>query len=1214
MKPLLISIRTFKKLTLLLAFAALLTVNPQVTSAQAGALTPNHRPDNQFRPMPKRPQTDSHSVSESPKVRIDKMVYKASFDQQPHVDPTMASELPWTYQLRNLNYEQFEGKLAEIWGDRLLGQALDEQQRMLRIYFPEGRMAPESSMKFDRLNGMATYEGDPSRKKGWHELMRVLDRNETPNSIYKAEVIDVGHVDQSYVQLVSAQFRTQDQDERGGQDSVEIPANQFPDLSQADEISEILGNVTLRVFPETNTIFIIGDAESVAKIKAVLKRLNEAPGTAADVRTFKLQYNDPAEIVDSVSQLYEDRFSTVLGAADIIATPTGLLAAGTPKALEAIEKIVNGLEGGTQATVPPENVELSESEKGYRRFVLKYINVVDAQRAVDALFGQSANLANNQNRQVEPVQTLADQLNNALTVYANPERLRRAAELIKEIDVPKSDKQKSRVLKVFQIRNHGAGDFAILLQNILTQGLQPNEGLNETTNNQTQNTNQVRQEQFSNNQQTTQPFTAHTLLQLLLDGRPTPPTNFFDTRITSDAPSNTIQVVASAEAMPIIGELIDILDKLPDLSSEVKVFSIVNGDAQQILDTLDQIFGGNQQQGGQGGANQTGSLTNLPLQSPGSDGASLINIRFAINERTNTIIASGSAGDLEFVEALIYRLDERDVQDRQTAIYRLSNASVLEASTAINNLLDQREAIVGANPRTDSLTEVARRDVIVVEEETSNSLIVNARPEYFPEIDAIINALDRRPPMVKVKAMIVQVDLNQLENFGVEFGLQDSDIFGANLSDTIGSGFVGLDQPAGQLLSDLGVGRASSAAGGLSGLLLSAGDDSLNFVLRFLKQKGCASVLFKPHVMTMENLEGRFRQGAQIQRATGSTLTGVGNVQQQFVETPIGLQLGITPRVSPDGMIVMFVDVENSSLGLAADGTVIGVDGAGNAIISQPINETVVQTTVMARSGQTVVLSGLIQEQKGQTINSVPFLGDLPVVGPIFQSVENTADRTEILIFLTPYLVDGEDDLSALNQDDFERMNWCKEDVAEAYGTTSYTGAPYTEQYPKIYYPDQDPRGVNPDFQGLDEPITPFENSGSEIEGIEPEFQDEGWRNRENAPNNGSSSRAMPMEYDHRHHFQSARQNQPSPYARSQAEGDGPNLPIQRSRSNDSRQLLPAFNDRGYRQTDQRQASSRPVHQFQPIDEGSQYPVPPHTPRAPLKLNSKSTGAKFKLH
>ena len=194
-------------------------------------------------------------------------------------------------------------------------------------------------------------------------------------------------------------------------------------------------------------------------------------------------------------------------------------------------------------------------------------------------------------------------------------------------------------------------------------------------------------------------------------------------------------------------------------------------------------------------------------------------------------------------------------------------------------------------------------------------------------------------------------------------------------------------------------------------LVLSAGDESFNFIMRFLEQKGCAKVLFRPHVMTLENLEGRFTSGSQIQRLGQIVNGGLGNVQQSVDNVDIGVNLAVTSRVSPDGMIVMFVDVSNTSLGSEADGTIIGTDNAGNPIRSAPINQTGVQTAVMCRSGQTVAITGLIRESKSENISSVPILGKLPVIGPIFQNTTNSASRSETLIILTPYIVDGDDGL-----------------------------------------------------------------------------------------------------------------------------------------------------------------------------------------------------------
>lgn len=1043
-----------------------------------------HREDGQLVPSHGRRPLSAFQPKTKPVERIlqDEMVYQVSHtsDARPSSDNRTQAKLSWTYQLQQMQWKEFESKLTRIWGERIEGQPLDEEGRIIRLFLPEGSTAPEASMKFDRIAGELTYEGAQNRLGGWHLMMQLLDRAENPRERYGAEVIDIGMADSTFVRHISHTIQAQDDD----QGSVEIPK----DLSRQDlealrkQIPKLSGKVEIRINEETNTFIIFGDKEDIEQLERFINEVL-ADNTMVNKTSTAIQLfnSEPDDLQDKIQTVYDAQFADIHGPAQIISNPAGnnLLVVGSSGAIGEVSKLVrsfDGVAGGLGQQYPDTNQqELTEREKGFKTFFLKYISAIEAQNAVLTLFGQNNNQVQAEQRQALPVTTQINQRSNSLTVIANPGLIRRADALIKEMDVDPGDlagKKASRVLRVFQIRNHQAGDFAAILQDALNGGQQLNLGITESTIVQNNNNQPV-----NNNDGTNPPITPLAGLSIADEnGNPGRAGDFFDVRITADNPSNSIIVQARAESMELIEQLIQQLDKAPQIEADVKVFQIINGDAAEVLQTLTDLFGADQAGAGAAGGTP-GSVSDLPLQSPASDGTSLINIRFAVNARTNTITASGSQSDLEFVEALIYRLDERDVRDRQTGVYRLSNANVVDLGAAIRDMIDQRQAINDGDPLTggganNSGVITARRNIIIVEEVTSNSLIVNARPEHFAEIEHLIYSLDRRPPMVKVKAMIVEVDLNQLENFGVEFGIQDSEIFTSGLVDTIGTGFVGLDNPAGQLLSDLGVGRASAAAG-ISGLILSAGDESLNFVIRSLKQKGCANVLFSPEVMTVENLTGAIEQGATIQRLGGVTAT-VGASQQTINDVNVGISLEITPRVTPDGMIVMFVDVSNTSLGSVADGTSLGTDQFGTQIISQPINLTAAQTTIMARSGQTVAISGLLQEEKAQTINSVPFLGDLPVIGPIFQSVENTASRSELLIILTPFIVDGPEDIAAMNQDDFNRMHWCKCDVAEAYGDTDYNGGQYFEHTPKKFYPASDPLAAN---ASIEEENVPFEQT-----------------------------------------------------------------------------------------------------------------------------------------
>ena len=450
----------------------------------------------------------------------------------------------------------------------------------------------------------------------------------------------------------------------------------------------------------------------------------------------------------------------------------------------------------------------------------------------------------------------------------------------------------------------------------------------------------------------------------------------------------------------------------------------------------------------------------------------MINLRFTIDERTNSIIATGPAGDLQVVEDLINRLDEAQADRRQTVVHRLSNSPVLDVQEALEAWIDARQERNGDDPRTSPGVNFADRDVDVIPEVVSNSLIISATPEYLPEVMAVIRRLDRRPPMVKVKVLIAEVDLNALEEFGVEVGIQDSLVFdrgtslmGSVIADGIGLPFnnPGLvtnsnalfrETLAGQALANFGTGRVN--ANGQSGLVLSAGSESVNILVRALQTRNCLRVLSKPHLVTLENLQGRIAVGQQVPRITGSSQTAIGGgVTNTVQDVDVGVILEMTPRVSPDGMIVMFVNATKSALATGSPGVAVAVDAAGNPVFQQPINSTSAQTTVMARSGQTVVFSGLIQESKSHTETGIPILSDIPVLGPLFKFESDTAQRSELMIIMTPYLVDGDEEIEIQNQDEMDRMHWCLCDVAEVYGKTDYNGYRPDEGAVETIYPDQ---------------------------------------------------------------------------------------------------------------------------------------------------------------
>ncbi len=857
--------------------------------------------------------------------------------------------------------------------------------------------------------------------------------------------------------------------------------------NDANGIQGLKGEVKILRDPVTGLITLIGDDEDTALVEKAFEDLKkQAPASTAE----RILLNNIAseEIAETVQEIYDANFAPSQGQAFVrpLRSPNALYVFGTKEAIDSVRSIVQKID----SDAPPR----SDVDGPFATFRLQHISAVDAKIRLDGYFGQAGNGGGDNRIPSDPVTTVADFRSNVLIVRGAKQYLDQAEKLIRAIDV--DDGGSTDVVRIFQLKNTLAEEIAPVLQDAIS-GQQANAG-------QGFNPNQNAQQQLSQPGQadaTTSTLKSGNLRLKTLgaDGQEVFGGITFGVRITADSNSNSLVVRGPESSMPLIEELILQLDRLPDAETLIKVFAVENGDAQSLLDTLESLFSSDQNQQGQFG-NQTGSTNSLPLQSASAtQGASLVNLRFSIDERTNSIIATGPAGDLRVVEDLINRLDEADSNRRQTVVHRLSNSPVLDVQEALQAWLDARNERNGEDPRTNPSVALAERDVNVSAEVVSNSLIISATPQYLPEVMEVIERLDRRPPMVKVKVLIAEVDLNSLEEFGVEVGVQDSLLFDRGTvigaGNAIADGSIGFpfnapsavinqvaqfpETLAGQALANFGTGRVN--ASGQSGLVLSAGNESINVLIRALKQRNCLRVLSKPHIVTLENLQGRIQVGQQVPRITGSQQTQLGGIQNTVVDVPVGVILEMTPRVSPDGMIVLFVNAVKSSLDTSGDGVAVAVGQDGTPVVSQAINTTSAQTTIMARSGQTVAFTGLIQESKGHSEVGIPVLSDLPLVGPLFKFESDTAQRTELLIILTPYIVDGEEEVEIQNQDEMERMHWCLCDVAEVYGKTDYNGYEYQDEAVETIYPDQG-------FSPVDAPIEyaqPVENYSPGINATE---------------------------------------------------------------------------------------------------------------------------------
>jgi general secretion pathway protein D len=483
-------------------------------------------------------------------------------------------------------------------------------------------------------------------------------------------------------------------------------------------------------------------------------------------------------------------------------------------------------------------------------------------------------------------------------------------------------------------------------------------------------------------------------------------------------------------------------------------------------------------------------------------------LRFAVELRTNSIIATGPASELAIIEALLLRLDEKEARQRKTVVYRLKNSPARAVGEAVNEFLRSQRQIQQLAPGNISPFQQLESEVVVVPEPISNSLVLSATSRFFEEINNLIQKLDAQPPQVMIQVLIAQIELDNADEFGVELGLQDSVLFDRSLlsnlltttssvstpsgiitqqvvnttgaSNTPGFNFNATPLPplgnsgstsalggaqnvGGQAVSNFGVGQTNSQLG-FSGLVLSAGSQNVSVLLRALQMSQRMEVLSRPQVTTLDNQPAYIQIGQRVPRIVSSTLTALGQINSVTLEN-VGLILAVTPRISPDNTVVLEIDAEKSNLEPEATGIPISVSNTGTVIRSPIIDLTTAQTTVSATSGETIVLGGLITKNSSQMSRRVPWLADVPLLGSLFRYDSLIVQRTELLVIMTPYVIRKPQDAEAIKQKATAHMHWTCSDVHDIYGTGDLCkpgSCPKCDHDIPVIHPDLNPRGYVP--------------------------------------------------------------------------------------------------------------------------------------------------------
>lgn len=842
-------------------------------------------------------------------------------------------------------------------------------------------------------------------------------------------------------------------------DPIEEPLDGEPPVDRRRLLRELDLDVEIEALPELDVIILHGrdrDVEEIARIIEEIERLSAETEPVIDV--YFLQHVGGEALVSIVQQINKDLLGGRQGRVSVtpLVKPNALLLIGWGEAVDAVKQLIRKLD----RPVAPETQ--------LRVFRLRHAPAAGAMTTVQGFFGNRTGLG-------PQVMVTADPRTNSLLVQAAPRDMAEVELLVQRLD--QVDSQAVMQTQIFKLKNSLAVDLGGTLEAAIRAAAGGVTG---------------------------QKSAALELLTIDAEGEQVLKSGILtDVQITPDQRINALLVIAPAESMDLIAALIDRLDS-PAAVAQIKVFSITNGDANELVEMLRTLLPG-------------GVAAAAGPQLPGAEGeTSLIPVRFSVDSRTNSIIATGSEGDLRIIEALLLRLDAEDVQQRQNSVYRLRNAPAPDVARAINDFLRSERQVQQAAPGALSPFQRIESEVVVVPELVSNALIISATPRFFNDIMDLVEQLDAEPPQVMIQVLIAEVSLGNIDEFGVEVGLQDSILFDRSLlselltttstaqqstpagivtatqeiiqAATNTPGFNFNNQPLGnsgssqalagshivgnQGLSSFAVGRMNPDLG-YGGLVLSASSESVSVLIRALQETRRLDVLARPQIMTLDNQPAWIQVGKRVPRITGTTINEIGQVNNIEMEN-VGLIMGVTPRISPEGTVVMEIDAEKSELS-HTDGVPVAIS-EGKPIMSPSIALTMAQTTVSAASGDTVVIGGLITKSKTTTRRRVPWLADVPVLGNLFRYDSDMEERSELLIVLTPHVVRTPADVERLKQAEAARMQWCLADVNEIHGHTGLCDCgdcPVCLNQVDVIYPDSNPRGIVPPEPQQPVPQTP---------------------------------------------------------------------------------------------------------------------------------------------
>ncbi|MCK4843331.1 MAG: type II secretion system secretin GspD [Methylococcales bacterium] len=461
------------------------------------------------------------------------------------------------------------------------------------------------------------------------------------------------------------------------------------------------------------------------------------------------------------------------------------------------------------------------------------------------------------------------------------------------------------------------------------------------------------------------------------------------------------------------------------------LFSLINVEAEQMIKELEQVF------------NQKTSGSGRGLY------------QFMAIERLNAILAiTHQAKHLKDIERWVFRLDKANTSaGGGVIVYRAQHVDAVELATTLGEIFGQgnkpkrpasiasgrkqlevtnknKKVDTATTNRVNSVLSLANLgDVKIIADEVNNALIIMASAQDYAVVQRVIKQLDVMPLQVLIDVSIVDVSLNDELEYGIRWFFEHNN--GQNAGATNPAGleegvFGGADLT--NLASSLAIGAATGGFG--YGFVSGSGD--IRAVLNMESTKGNINVISSPSLMVLNNQEASIQVGEEVSLRTSESTPLTGGVGEDnspistttFQQRKTGVTVNVKPRVNASGLVIMEIEQRVEDFAVKN-----GVNGNPD-ILTREIN-----SSVAIQSGETIVLGGLINEKNTIVKTGIPFLHEIPLIGPLFGSTEKIKRKTELVVLITPRVVKTRQDARLITNEFKRKLSGIYEQTEEPLNT-----------------------------------------------------------------------------------------------------------------------------------------------------------------------------------